>query len=284
MLPSPLSKISLDGRTFYVKRDDLIDPLLSGNKYRKLYALLYTSQKKYNTIISYGGTQSNAMLSIAALCQRKEWKFIYYTKPLSSRQKQSTLGNFTKALQLGMSHVELAHDNYRDYIASLQVSLDESSFLLDQGGADVLAKEGIEILAKEIRASHLTTKSLAIPSGTGTTALFLALALPEYKVYTTPSVGDTTYLKKQMQALSALPNNLIFLEPSKKYHFAKPYPEFYEIYQKLLETGIEFDLLYAPLMWKVLLETTSEEICYIHSGGVIGNESMIPRYKKIELV
>jgi len=47
-----------------------------------------------------------------------------------------------------------------------------------------------------------------------------------------------------------------------------------------LACGIEFDLLYAPGMWKALLEQTSEDILYIHSGGVTGNESMLKRYEK----
>ena len=128
--------------------------------------------------------------------------------------------------------------------------------------------------------SSLDIKSLATPSGTGTTALFLALSLPEFKVYTTPCVGDVAYLKEQMSALHKIPNNLIILQPTKKYHFAKPYREFIDIYQKLLDARIEFDLLYAPAMWKTLLEQTDEKILYIHSGGVSGNETMLKRYEK----
>ena len=111
-------------------------------------------------------------------------------------------------------------------------------------------------------------------------ALFLALSLPECKVYTTPCVGNSEYLKKQMSALHPLPQNLIILEPKKKYHFAKPYREFLEIQQKILSAGIEFDLIYAPSMWMALLEQTQEEILYIHSGGVSGNESMLARYRQ----
>jgi len=83
-----------------------------------------------------------------------------------------------------------------------------------------------------------------------------------------------------MSALSVIPKNLIILNPSKKYHFAKPYPEFIDIYKKLKHAGIEFDLLYAPGMWKALLEQTQEKILYIHSGGVSGNGSMLQRYSK----
>jgi len=279
MTPSPISKINLDGRDFYVKRDDLIDPFLAGNKYRKLYSLLQTPSNKFNKIISYGGTQSNAMLAIAAMCKTKDWEFKYYSKPINKTQKELQSGNYFQAKKLGMQHTEIEQELYRDFVASLRVNLDEKTFLIDQGGAVSEAVVGLKVLAQEIREQNPHAKSLATPSGTGTTALFLALALPKYKIYTTPCVGDVEYLKKQMSALHKIPDNLIILESSRKYHFAKPYPEFLDIYKKILSCGIEFDLLYAPGMWKVLLEQTDEKVLYIHSGGVSGNESMLQRYK-----
>ena len=282
MQSSPLSEITVDGREFLVKRDDLIDPYLAGNKYRKLDTLLNTPKEKYDTIISYGGTQSNAMLAIAALCKRKRWHFIYYSKPVSKQQKESSLGNYAQALSLGMQHIEIEYAFYRDFIASLCVTLDKKTFLVEQGGAIAEAKEGLEVLASELREQlrgRHDIKALATPSGTGTTAFFLAKALPEYRVYTTPCVGDVAYLKEQMLSLGDIPENLSILEPKQKYHFAKPYREFFNIYQKLKASGIEFDLLYAPAMWQALLEKTEGKILYIHSGGVSGNESMLQRYK-----
>ncbi|MDD2789918.1 MAG: pyridoxal-phosphate dependent enzyme [Sulfurimonas sp.] len=280
MLSSPLSKLVLDGREFFVKRDDFIDPFLAGNKYRKLYTLLQTPKENYKTIISYGGTQSNAMLAIAAMCKQKGWHFYYYTKALSQRQKTQAEGNYFHALSLGMQHKELDTIHYRDFVASLRLNLDEKSYIIDQGGADKSVREGMEVLASEIRAAKLEIDAIATPSGTGTSALYLALALPEYRVYTTPCVGDSDYLKEQMSALELIPNNLIILEPKKKFHFAKPYPEFLEIYKRLLNAGVAFDLLYAPSLWLALLDQTQEKILYVHSGGVSGNESMLKRYEK----
>ena len=279
---SSIEKIFLDGRSFYVKRDDLIDPYLSGNKYRKLYALINTPKERFNKIISYGGTQSNAMLAIAALCKEKGWIFEYYTKPLHVKENPNS--NYATAIQLGMIHKELELELYKDFVASLMLDLDEKTFILHQGGADRSAKEGVEELAREIRESGLHVRSIATPSGTGTTALYLALALPEYKVYTTPAIGDKSYLLEQMSALETVPDNLIILESEKKYHFAKPYKEFIEIYEKLKKSGIEFDLVYAPKLWKMILEQTDEEILYIHSGGTTGNASMLDRYRYKKLV
>ena len=277
---SPLFTLFVEGREFVIKRDDLFDPYLSGNKYRKLHKLLQTPSITYQTIISYGGTQSNAMLALAALCKQKGWQFLYYTKKVSSAQKEQKVGNFFDALSLGMQHVAIDNQVYKDFIASLSIEQSFSTYVVHQGGADSMAKEGLEVLAQEIRENDSGAKSIATPSGTGTTALYLALALPEYTMYTTPCVGDSSYLKEQMQALTSIPPNLVILEPKKKYHFAKPYKEFYEMYRKIKDAGVEFDLLYAPAMWQSLLEQTQEKILYIHSGGVSGNESMLQRYSQ----
>ena len=282
---SPISKITLEERDFFVKRDETIDPYLSGNKYRKLYTLLKTPKTDFTKLISYGGTQSNAMLALAAICKSKEWEFIYYTKKIAPLIKEQKFGNYYEACCLGMQVVELEYDLYKDYISGLRLNIGSKVLLVDQGGADKDAREGLEVLATELREQFKTQefssiKAIATPSGTGTTALYLALSLPEYTIYTTPCIGSVKYLKEQMQALHAIPQNLVILEPKKKYHFAKLYDEFFQMYKKLKKSGVEFDLLYAPAMWLSLLEDTRESVLYIHSGGLTGNRSMLERYKR----
>jgi 1-aminocyclopropane-1-carboxylate deaminase/D-cysteine desulfhydrase-like pyridoxal-dependent ACC family enzyme len=70
----------------------------------------------------------------------------------------------------------------------------------------------------------------------------------------------------------------------KKHHFGKLYKDNYKIWLKLQQqTGVEFDLLYDPLGWRVLLEHIGlfeSPVLYIHQGGVLGNESMLPRYRR----
>ncbi|WP_038247794.1 pyridoxal-phosphate dependent enzyme [Ghiorsea bivora] len=278
---SGITPFHFPGLNCFVKRDELIDPLLSGNKYRKLYTLLQTPPETYNTIISYGGTQSNAMLSIAALCQQKGWKFEYYCKPLPNKLKTQPLGNLKMALHLGIRLI--ATEDYKQTINQLQSH--GKTLLIPQGGADPLAEQGITALADEIKQwqTHQGVQDLHVvtPSGTGTTAFYLAKHLSDCRVLTTALVGDNVYLQQQMQLLGTMPNNLKLLEPKHKYRFAKPYPEFLETYQSLKQAGIEFDLLYAPLMWQTLLNHKQEiqgTILYVHSGGLLGNASMLQRY------
>lgn len=269
------------GFNFYVKRDELIHPQLSGNKYYKLYSLLNTPTNTYHTIISYGGSQSNAMLAIAYLCQQKGWAFEYICKPLPQHLKEKPTGNLKAALALNMHLIESS-----DYAAHIQTLQSHGKTLvIPQGGADPLAQAGIAQLGNEIKQwqakQNIAQLNIITPSGTGTTAFYLAQAAPQCQVITTALVGDNTYLKQQMQQLGNIPNNLTLLEPSKKYHFAKPYPEFLHIYTELKQAGITFDLLYAPKMWLSLLvhmQDIEGEVLYVHSGGLTGNATMLARY------
>lgn len=74
------------------------------------------------------------------------------------------------------------------------------------------------------------------------------------------------------------------LNPPKKYHFGDLKKELFEIYIQLKkQTNIEFELLYDSVGWLTLLSNLDkfgDEILYIHQGGVIGNESLIPRYER----
>ncbi len=104
----------------------------------------------------------------------------------------------------------------------------------------------------------------------------------ENECYTSAVVGSEHYLKEELKALGKMPENLHLISTKKKYHFAKPYPEFLKIYSELKECGIEFDLLYAPKTWLALLENIERiegEILYVHSGGVYGNGTMLQRYQ-----
>lgn len=275
------------GRSFYVKRDDTIDPLLSGNKYRKLYSLIQTPASQYSKVLSYGGVQSNAMLSIAALCHLKGWEFHYTAKQLPTFVKADMSGNLKMALDLGMQLHEVDPGEYTAAISRLSSERrGRDTLLIPQGGADPLAEEGIRLLADEIvqwqTKREGKTLSVVTPSGTGTTAFYLAHHLPKHTIVTTPIIGNADYLHDQLDILGDYPDNLKILENSRKFHFGKPYQALLDIYEELRASGLEIDLLYGAKMWWVLMDTISSiegDVLYVHSGGLIGNETMLPRYE-----
>jgi 1-aminocyclopropane-1-carboxylate deaminase/D-cysteine desulfhydrase-like pyridoxal-dependent ACC family enzyme len=275
------------GRDFFVKRDDLIHPLLSGNKSRKLQTFIDLPSSALTHVYSYGGSQSNAMVAIAALCHNKGWQFEYLTKTVATAAKSQVAGNLHTALQLGMQLHEVAHAAYSEAVEAMRSQADtcEKSLFIPQGGASEHAKPGIERLADEImqwqRASGYDSIAVVTPSGTGTTASLISRCMPMNQVYTTPSVGDEAYLRQQIEALCEYPENLVILKSRTKHAFGKPAPRYLDIYKALKHAGIEFDLLYAPKMWMMIeqLAELDKPLLYVHSGGVSGNPTMLERYR-----
>src|SRR5690606_700657 len=82
-LPSPVNKFDFpnfentDNLNFFVKRDDLIHPLVSGNKWRKLnFNLRAFRNSGKKGIVSFGGAFSNHLLATAALCKEENVEVI----------------------------------------------------------------------------------------------------------------------------------------------------------------------------------------------------------------
>jgi len=269
-----IDKIIFNNNEYFVKRDDLLKPF-DGNKARKL-AYFLKNDLPIKRIISYGSNQSNAMYALAKLAKIKNWEFHYYTNHISKFLLNNPHGNYYYALKEGMKiyQINLNNEQLKEYVYSLK---DEDTFIIEEGARIKESEYGIKELANEIEDFvKKNNLSIFLPSGTGTTAFYLAKNL-DVEVITTPCVGDIEYLKKQMQTLGKIPKNLTIIQ-YRKYHFAKPYLHLYQIW-KSLKKDIEFDLIYDPIGWEVIMKKNLKNILYIHQGGLKGNESMLLRYK-----
>ena len=278
---SKTSEIFLNNQRYFVKRDDLLHSDFSGNKARKFYYFLKNDLQGIEKIISHGSNQSNAMYSLSVLCKLKNLKFDYYVSHLPDILSKNPNGNYKEALKNGMNLI----------IGEIPTSFQENELFISEGGAVKEASFGIEILANEIKSwakeQNIEDKRLKVflPSGTGTTALYLQKFLP-FEVFTCSCVGDDEYLTKQFLDLEGK-NHPKILKKEKKYHFGKLYFEFYLKHLELKEqTNIEFDLLYDSLGWIVFenhvknFEQKEEyTFLYIHQGGVLGNKTMLDRYR-----
>ena len=259
-----------------LKRDDLIDPDFSGNKARKFAWFLDHDMPHIRRVVSYGSPQSNAMYSLSVLAKMRGWSFHYYCDHIAAFLRDNPHGNYRYALENGMEIIE----------GEVPETFGEETLLIEEGGRQEEAAYGLRMLAESLQRELPDTKiPVFLPSGTGTTAFFLQQFLPN-PVFTTPCVGSATYLLEQFETLAKkrsvrMP---LILESSKKYHFGKLYREFFKIWIELKnQTGVTFDLLYDPNGWLTILanrEILGEKICYIHQGGLIGNESMLLRYQR----
>lgn len=294
---SPVEEVFVNDKKIFIKRDDLLDSEFSGNKARKFHYFLVNDFPHIKKIISYGSNQSNAMYSLSVLCKLKNWDFEYYTDHLPDFLFKDPVGNLKYALQNGMKLKLFKDCPYEELIGKNTLSktiIKGDTLFIPEGGRCETSKYGIAHLAKEIiefkNDKNLTDLTIFLPSGTGTTALFLQQCIKELsdnsKVYTNACVGGKEYLKKQFFKLNDNEADHPVILDTKKHRFGKldckMYGFWIELQKKL---KIEFDLLYDPLGFWCMMEflqknDISSEVMYIHQGGTKGNISMIQRYKR----
>lgn len=291
-----MQTVNIAGHRIYIKRDDLLNKHFSGNKARKFAYFMDNDFTTINKIIGYGSPQANSLLSLAALANLKGWQLDFYVKNIPNWLKNNANGNYKAALALNANIIEIDNNelnNYKNldhFMKTKKKTLHSDSLFIPEGGRCQYAQHGIQTLANEIiefcQSQGINDPLIMLPSGTGTTAIFLQSFLP-FQVYTCACVGTADYLRAQFSELdSAEMHWPTILTTTKKYHFGKLYKEFYDIWLQLqCDTQIEFDLLYDPLGWITLLEyltinSDDKPVIYIHQGGIVGNESMLPRYKR----
>ena len=293
---SPVTEHQFLGQTFFLKRDDLLHPLFSGNKARKFSSLLTQDFSKIDTLVGYGSAQANSLYSLAALAYLKQVPLEFYVQHIPVWLKQNPIGNYRAALDLGADVIDLSNPQINPQSLHPQQYIEQycqphaNTLCIPEGGRSPIAREGIEQLGHEllewINENAVIAPVIALPSGTGTTALYLQQFFKPYniEVLTCACVGGKSYLIKQFEELHGSDYPTI-LPSREKHHFGKLYLQDYEIWQQLkIETGIEFDLLYDPLMWHSLLPWIKNHphntLIYIHQGGLLGNKSMTRRYER----
>jgi len=281
LFPSLITPFKFRNQEFLIKRDDLIDEDFSGNKARKFYYYFEYLKKnpQIKKIVSYGSNQSNAMYSLSVLAKIFKIELEYYVNHLSQYLINNPIGNYKYTL-LNNTKI-IVNPQIVEELKNNKIKCDKNTLFIKEGGAVKKAEIGIKMLADELKGYE--NYSIFLPSGTGVTALYLQKHF-KGKVYTCSCVGDDEYLLKQWKELESNSDYYPTIVPKhKKFHFGKLYKENYEIWLELKSAGLEFDLLYDPIGWQIVmnnLDILGKNIIYIHQGGLKGNESMIERYKR----
>ena len=112
-LHAPLQPLRIKGieGDVYIQRDDLIHPLVSGNKWRKLqYHILYARQQCKTRLVTFGGAYSNHLLATAAagaILGLQTTAFLRADEPIDN--------HYLRAARLfGMELIPVSREDYRD--------------------------------------------------------------------------------------------------------------------------------------------------------------------------
>ena len=294
---TPVDSMIFRGHTLFVKRDDLLHPQFSGNKARKFAYFLDTDFSDITHLIGFGSAQANSLYSLAALAKLKGWQLDYYVDHVSETVKHHCLGNYGAALALGANIIEKPSENLEAYLETYVVPTAKNTLYVPEGGRCQFAQYGVDRLAAEIviwaKRNQLRALKVFLPSGTGTTALYLSRYFVEHnrlnqldiQVVTCAVVGDDDYLRRQFVQLGqAIEYHPIILPTPKKIHFGKLNLACYQMWLELEQSGISFELLYDPVGFMTLAAhmecLAMTPILYLHQGGLLGNQTMLPRYQR----
>ena len=193
--------------------------------------------------------------------------------------------NFGEFVSYKNSNLKKSADHISSNLPATQDCFIGDSLFINEGVWQPQAEAGFISQARQIERwaeAEGKTVDIFLPSGTGTSAAFLAKHV-KFDVFTCPCVGDADYLKSEIEALT--PNSKAhILQPPKKYHFGDLKPELYQIWREVCEqTGIEFELIYDPVGFLTMMTNLGafkNEILYIHQGGALGNISQKLRYER----
>ena len=271
--------IEASGVNLWIKREDQLHPIVSGNKWRKLkYILNDALEAGHDHLISMGGAWSNHLHALAWIGKELGLKTTGIIRGEMPEEKSSTLKDIE---QWGMrlefvSRSEFRQPRaYRDHDSP--PSKKYNGYWIPEGGATQLALKGVSELLDDVKAPFDT---IALACGTGATLAGLAAALPANKdVLGFAALKGAGFLRKEVSHLlgSDLKNWSINLG----YHFGG----FAKTDQKLFtfmddfeqETGIELDPIYTGKMMYGLFDLIKQgkfekdhRIIAIHTGGLQG--------------
>ena len=135
--------------SLFVKREDLIHPLISGNKYRKLkYNLIRAKADDYDTLLTFGGAFSNHIAAVAAAGKEYGFKTIGIIRGEELAFKVNENPTLRFAESHGMTLEFLSREQYRnrdqDWFINTLKSKFGNFYLLPEGGTNGLAIQGCE--------------------------------------------------------------------------------------------------------------------------------------------
>ncbi len=285
-LPSPLQAIDISHLTenqvkLWLKRDDLIHPQLSGNKWRKLK--YYFESVSNAPIVSFGGAYSNHLHALAYAGK-------YFNRPVHALVRADFIdpNNLTlqDCLQQGMTIECIDRQTYRqkhqaDFLLGLQQRFPTAQ-IIAEGGFGELGIKGIGELVTEIDVDF---SHIICPVGSATTLTGVLCQLQAgQKVIGVAALAKAEYLQAEIEQVyfrakqsQVLPDYHLWCHA----HFGgfgkiKPelldfIAEFYHRYQILLDPVYTGKMMFAVFeAIKAGAFNHNSRLVAVHTGGLQG--------------
>ena len=283
--------IEIYGVELYIKREDLTDPYISGNKYRKLkYNLIHAAENGFDTLLTFGGAYSNHIHAVAYAGFKFGFKTIGIIRGEESKPLNSTL---VDAASFGMDFHYISRTEYKrkgepDFIDWLKTSYG-NFYLIPEGGSNALAVEGCTEILSDV-TDHYNHICCACATG-GTIAGIIASLNGEKRIWGFPALKNGEFLKKDISKLIHDYNSKSYKNWDlitdfhfggyAKYNFSLL--EFINRFKK--KHKIQLDPIYTGKMLFGVFESIKnglfnpgEKILSIHTGGLQGIRGFNERF------
>jgi 1-aminocyclopropane-1-carboxylate deaminase len=276
----------------FVKRDDLIDKEVSGNKWRKLnYSIELANYQKKDGILTFGGAFSNHLLATAAACHKSGLKSIGVVR--GDELTKDSNANLKRCHELGMKLIFISRVEYQlrnEKITQEEWKEDFPTFLLvPEGGANYHGLIGCQEIIQEI---PFEPDHIFIAQGTTTTSCGVLTALSDQTtLHVVPALKGFDALTEMRTLLypfyvddELIDEKLKQVVVHSDAHFggyAKSTPELIAFKQaQQHDFNLPLDLVYttktfyAMMNWIDQLEPFDQlqKIVFIHTGGLINGQ------------
>lgn len=274
------------GITLVVKRDDLLHPVISGNKWRKLkYALIPAIEAKTTRIISFGGGFSNHVHALGYCCQQLNIQFTAIIRGDYSLNPSPMLQDLIR-WKANIQYVD--RQTYRqrtnpDYLQTMQQQYPHALFI-PEGGSQLQALKGVAEIIDELQNPY--DYVLAPVASGGTLAGIVAGLTDHDKLSDCHVLGigvlkGEGYLEQLVTDLLAKNTQTQSWQINHDYHFggyAKSNHELTEFCQNFYEqTEIKIEPVYSGKLFFALRDLIvkghfprGSRILALHTGGLQG--------------
>lgn len=277
-----------DGVKLFLKREDLLHPYVSGNKWRKLHLNLEKAiSLGAKTLVTFGGAFSNHIYATAAAAEEAGIESVGIIRGEETAVSNPTL---QFAASRGMTFHFVDRKSYRDKTILQKELLHRwpHSYFLPEGGTNCLAIEGcVGIVNEEVAAMDV----VAVPVGTGGTLAGILKAMPRETQVLGFSALKALFIQKDIETLLTSCN----LEPVTSWSiitdahvggYGKINTQLIDFIREFKEEqGVLLDPIYTGKMMFHIKKMMSEKyfkpgsrVCAIHTGGLQGWGGMALRF------
>jgi 1-aminocyclopropane-1-carboxylate deaminase len=271
------------GISLVIKREDLIHPFVSGNKFRKLkYNLLQAKAENQSTLLTFGGAYSNHIAAVAYAGKENGFQTIGVIRGDELGDKIESNPTLKFAQECGMYFEFVSRETYRlkteaTFLEQLQQQYG-AFYLIPEGGTNTFAIQGCEEILTPDDASF-DYVACAIGTG-GTISGIINSVLPHQKVLGFPALKGN-FLQDEIRNFVRQDNWELITD----YHFGgygKVTNDLIDwINQFYEQTQIPLDPVYTGKMVFGIVDLITKnyfpenaKILLIHTGGLQGIQGM----------